>query len=90
MALGELLKGTTKSSGKKRGWITARKIRGRRRYCVVVDVGKKTPGFKGRGSTKRFYGCYVEKSKATSALARRVSARGGSRKRRKSRRRRRR
>ena len=43
------------------------KLRGR--HCVVVETGKRAPGFKGRGSTKRFMGCFVSKAKAQARAA---------------------
>lgn len=30
------------------------------RHCVIVDTGKRAKGFKGKGSTKRMYGCFIE------------------------------
>lgn len=38
------------------------KLRGR--TCVVVETGKRAPGFKGRGSTKRFMGCFKSRADA--------------------------
>lgn len=34
------------------------------RYCVAGTADKKAPGFKGRGSTRRFAGCFVSKADA--------------------------
>lgn len=40
--------------------VVARKIRGKHRYCVEVDTGKRAKGFKGKGSTLRFHGCFLD------------------------------
>lgn len=44
--------------------IITRRIRGKQRHCVQVDSGKKTKGFKGKGSTLRFHGCFISKTDA--------------------------
>lgn len=38
------------------------KLRGR--YCVKGVASKKAPGFKGKGSTIRFVGCFISKAAA--------------------------
>lgn len=44
------------------------KLRGR--HCVEVETGKRAKGFKGKGSTKRFMGCYISKADANKAASR--------------------
>lgn len=38
------------------------KLRGR--HCVKGQASKKAPGFKGKGSTTRFVGCFISKADA--------------------------
>jgi len=50
------------------------KLRGR--HCVVTDADRPSPGFRGKGSKKRMFGCFREKSAAIARaeqLARRTS-----------------
>jgi len=44
--------------------IKPRKIRGQQRFCVESDGNKRAKGFKGRGSTKRFHGCFLRPADA--------------------------
>ena len=60
----------------------------RGKHCVSVDTGKRTSGFKGKGSTMRFYGCFTTKGDADARAGELRSGRRsfggvGSRKRRK-------
>lgn len=44
--------------------VSRRKMRGQTRYCVVAETGKRAKGFKGKGSTKRFHGCFIKPADA--------------------------
>lgn len=49
--------------------IVGRRIRGQRRHCVESDGNKRAKGFKGRGSTKRFHGCFLDLANARKRAA---------------------
>lgn len=39
------------------------------RHCVIAETGKRAPGFKGKGSTKRMYGCFTKLADAQKRVA---------------------
>jgi hypothetical protein len=49
--------------------VSRRKIRNQTRYCVQTDGNKPAKGFKGKGSTKRFHGCFIKPGDAAARKA---------------------